>query len=379
VTDSNGASASASFSLTVGQAAQAITFASTAPANPSIGGKYTVGASGGGSGNPVTFSIDAASTADACAISGAIVTFTGTGSCVIDANQAGNNDYTAAAQVQQAVSIGKVDSTIMLTSSANPSAFAQTITLTATVTPNAGNVTPTGTVDFTDGGTAIAGCSGVMLNSGVAVCTTATLSIGSHDLQASYGGDDNTVPSNGTLTQIVDEAGTTITLTVSPNPASAGQAVTLMASVSVDTPAVTRQADAAVVGEQFIAPSSVPTLGATNRPSARAGAIAMVSAATPIGTVTFYDGTTMLGAAALGANGTATDTISTLAAGTHVLSAVYAGNGDYAQAVAQVTLEVNEIVPAPMLSWWMLLSLSAVLAVLGAAGIRFASTSRRTR
>jgi parallel beta-helix repeat protein len=84
---------------------QAITFTSSPPASPTVGGSYTVSATGGGSGNPVAFSIDASSTSGACSISGATVSFTGVGSCVIDANQAAAGSYSAAPQVQQSFTI----------------------------------------------------------------------------------------------------------------------------------------------------------------------------------------------------------------------------------------------------------------------------------
>jgi YVTN family beta-propeller protein len=87
------------------QAAQAITFTSAPPAAPVVGGTYSVSAAGGGSGNPVTFTIDASS-ASVCSISGPTVTFNRAGSCVIDANQAGNADYAAAPQAQQTVTAG---------------------------------------------------------------------------------------------------------------------------------------------------------------------------------------------------------------------------------------------------------------------------------
>jgi hypothetical protein len=60
-------------------------------------------ASGGGSGNPVIFSIDSGS--PVCSISGSTVVFNSPGSCVIDANQAGNTQYQAAPQVQQTVTV----------------------------------------------------------------------------------------------------------------------------------------------------------------------------------------------------------------------------------------------------------------------------------
>jgi hypothetical protein len=89
----------------VTKAPQAIAFTSAPPASPTVGGSYTVTASGGKSGNAVTFTIDASSTSGACSIAAAVVSFTGPGSCVIDANQAGNTTYSAAPQVQQKLTI----------------------------------------------------------------------------------------------------------------------------------------------------------------------------------------------------------------------------------------------------------------------------------
>ena len=86
-------------------APQTITFTSTPPAHPVFGGSYRVTATGGGSGNPVVFSVDSSSTQGACSVSDSTVSFTGVGSCVIDANQAGNSEYSAAPQVHQSLSI----------------------------------------------------------------------------------------------------------------------------------------------------------------------------------------------------------------------------------------------------------------------------------
>ena len=61
----------------------------------------TLSATGGGSGNPVIFSVDPASGAGVCTVSGTTVNYTAAGSCVIDANQAGNASYAAAPQVQR--------------------------------------------------------------------------------------------------------------------------------------------------------------------------------------------------------------------------------------------------------------------------------------
>jgi hypothetical protein len=85
---------------------QSITFTSVPPASPATGDTYRVAAKGGASGNPVTFTIDSPS-ASICSISGSTVTFNQQGSCVIDANQAGNGTYAAAPQVQGTISVGK--------------------------------------------------------------------------------------------------------------------------------------------------------------------------------------------------------------------------------------------------------------------------------
>ena len=71
------------------------------------------------SGNAAIFSIDASATS-VCSISitSGVVTFTGAGSCVIDANQAGNANYNPAAQVQQTVPVGMGAQTIVFTSAA---------------------------------------------------------------------------------------------------------------------------------------------------------------------------------------------------------------------------------------------------------------------
>ena len=98
---------SSQFVITGGvcQGSQTISFTSTAPATAVVGGPtYPVSATGGASGNPVTFTIDA-SASSVCAISGSTVSFTGLGTCVIDANQAGNTNYAAAPQAHQSFAV----------------------------------------------------------------------------------------------------------------------------------------------------------------------------------------------------------------------------------------------------------------------------------
>jgi serine/threonine-protein kinase len=83
--------------------AQSISF--TAPASGTAGSSAALSATGGGSGNPVVFSVDASSGPGVCTVSGTAVTYTAAGSCVIDANQAGTGSYAAAPQVQRTIMV----------------------------------------------------------------------------------------------------------------------------------------------------------------------------------------------------------------------------------------------------------------------------------
>lgn len=91
--------------------------------------------------------------------------------------------------------------TTVLTSSDNPAAPGAQITFTATVTPTSPIGTPTGMVTFEDGSNSIAQ---VPLNpSGVASITTSSLSVGTHQIKASYASDTLFASSNATLSQFV--------------------------------------------------------------------------------------------------------------------------------------------------------------------------------
>jgi hypothetical protein len=94
--------------ITVDRIPQSIAFTSEPPGDVYRGVTYVVTATGGGSGNPVTFGVDASSTGSACTISDATVTFGLPGQCVIDANQVGNAQYRRAPQVRQTIDVTSV-------------------------------------------------------------------------------------------------------------------------------------------------------------------------------------------------------------------------------------------------------------------------------
>jgi Putative Ig domain len=115
--------------ITVALLSQSISF--TAPAIGSVGGSATLTATGGGSGNPVVFSVDLFSGTGVCSVSGDTVSYTAAGSCEIDANQAGNADYAAASQVSQAIYVMGIPQSISFTAPA-AGAVGGSATLTAT-------------------------------------------------------------------------------------------------------------------------------------------------------------------------------------------------------------------------------------------------------
>jgi len=100
--------------------------------------------------------------------------------------------------------IGENASTVLLSSSSlnDTSYVGEAVTLTATVAGTGGS--PTGTVTFNDGTTAL-GAPVAINGSGIATLATSSLTAGNHSLTAFYSGDSNFAESTSSvLTQIVD-------------------------------------------------------------------------------------------------------------------------------------------------------------------------------
>ncbi len=150
---------------------QAISF--TGPGTGTVGGQATLTATGGASGNPVIFTVDGSSTAGACAVSGtdgATVTYTGTGTCVIDANQAAGNGYAAAPQVQQSITVSPGAQAISFTGPGTGTVGGQA-TLTATGGPSGNPVTFTVDPSSTAGACAVSGTDGATVTyTGTGTC-----------------------------------------------------------------------------------------------------------------------------------------------------------------------------------------------------------------
>ena len=81
---------------------------------------FSASGTGGGSGNPVTFS---STTSGICTVAGATVTIVTAGTCIIAADQAGGGSYAAATQVTQSIVINKANQAT-LNVTATPSTLA---------------------------------------------------------------------------------------------------------------------------------------------------------------------------------------------------------------------------------------------------------------
>jgi len=182
------------------------------------------------------------------------------------------------------VAIGQLFTTsTQVTSGQNPSTYGASVSFSASVSSSAG--TATGSVTFKRG--AVVLWKGTLTNGSATYTTTPTqLPAGSASITAVYGGDSSHAASTSpVLLQLVNKASSNTTLSSQPNPSTAGQSVTLTATVTA-TPGV------------------------------------------PTGTVTFRAGNTVLGTASL-TNGVATLNYTFNTSGTYQLKASYAGNSNY--------------------------------------------------
>jgi Chitobiase/beta-hexosaminidase C-terminal domain len=124
------AAGSATITITVTPAPQTITF--TPPASAAYGTTLTLSATGGDSGNAVTFTV--ASGPGTLAADGVTLSITGIGPIVVDANQAAstNGDYAAATQVAATITAVQASQTITFTPPASVPFSGTPITLSAT-------------------------------------------------------------------------------------------------------------------------------------------------------------------------------------------------------------------------------------------------------
>lgn len=210
---------------------QEITFTSTVPSDATVGGDYVLSALGGGSGNPVTFSVDPSTTNDSCTISDDTVSFDAAGTCVIAAAQNGDDDYAAAPGTTQQFDIGLVPTTAAVSLPTDTVVYGEAATAAVTV-----GGTDEGTVQFTLDGDPV-GDPVALDEAGEATSadlTGSALAVGAHQVgavftptdDATFAGSSATpqtlIVSQATTTSSVVVTATEMTSTVSPVAPGAG-------------------------------------------------------------------------------------------------------------------------------------------------------------
>jgi len=283
--------------------------------------------------------------------------------------------------------------TVSYTPSTNPITYGQSITLKATLTPSTlGGNSVSGTVAFYDNGGTTAVASGPVSNGASTASAAIIPSAGTHSYTAVYSGDTNfsTSTSATPATLTVNKLGITaaansisIPYGTSPVPTITGAlSGVLPADASNVTPTFTSTATSlsppaaypitatlsgSAAGNYTVTSTSgtvtvtqAPTLGvvattAVGNPGVGTAITitdtvtsAVNAASIPAGSVNFYDGGTsgtLLATRTLGTGGVATLSISTLALGTHTITAVYAGNTDFLGDTSSNTLVITIVNP----------------------------------
>jgi hypothetical protein len=104
------AAAQVSLNIAAGKLSQAMAGFAASPSSGTVGGSSTLSVTGSGaSGNPVTY---ASTTTGICTVSGSSVNYIAAGACTVTADQAGNANYDAAAQVSLNITVRKKSQTI---------------------------------------------------------------------------------------------------------------------------------------------------------------------------------------------------------------------------------------------------------------------------
>lgn len=328
VNDASGCSGAQTYSITVTQGAQSISFPTQSPASQVFapGGSFAL--------NPVAIASSGLSVAytsttpSVCTISGTTVAMVSPGVCTIAANQAGDANYTAAAQQTQSVTINKTAQTITFTSVAPAT---PRVTGTYMVTATGGQSGNAVVLSINAASASVCSLSGNTVTFDAAgVCTVNANQLGN----ATYA---DAAQAQQTMT--VAAANSTVTITSNLNPVQPSQPVTFTVSVAVNT--------------------------------IQSAALRLQATAVPTGTVEIMDGGTSLGTATV-VNGSATITTTQLTtAGTHNLVANYSGDANYSAATSVAFAQVVGLPnPVPTLGQWALMLLAAALAGFAALRLR---------
>ena len=332
--DANYNSNTGNLSLSIGSASSTTTVTSgTNPSTVNSSVVFTISVKGGtsvGITGTATVTADGTNNLGQCTLGAANLT-TGVAACnvtssslalgshTISASYSGDSNYSSSSGSLSANQVVNAASTsLALASAPSPSTVNQSVTFTATLTYPSGGTTLTGAVAFTDNGATIGGCSAITpTTGGIATCNdnALTASATAHVIKATFTDTKgNFSTSAATLAggQLVSAATGTLALSGSPNPSSYNQSVTFTATVTIPS-----------------------------------GGVA------PSGTVKFTDSVTSLAIAGcsaqtLNSNNIAQCVTTTLANGSHTITAAYTGDTNFTvnpvttpQSVGSASTSVN--------------------------------------
>ena len=344
------------------------------------------------------------------------------GTYSLTAQYVGNSTFGASTSSAASVTVTASTSatTTSLVASPNPVTTGQTLNLVATVSAS-GKASLSGTVNFMNGSTVLGTAS--VSASGAATLSSVSLPAGTYSLSARFVGNSSfgsSTSSAASVTVAASTSATTTSLVASPNSVTAGQTLNLVATVStsgkaslsgtvnfmngstvlgsasvnssgvatlstVSLPAGTYSLTARYLGKGSYLTSTSPASSVTVTPSAPTTTINLVASpnpvtegqaliltatvtesgtASPTGTVSFMNGSAVMGTAALNQSGVATLSITSLAVGTYSITAQYPsatgtnpqGSGSAGPASATVMVTVNAATAAIVPSFSMTVS-----------------------
>jgi len=368
-------------SIVVNQATQSIT--SFAPASPVTFGvsPITLTATGGASGNAVTFSV-LSGPGSVSGTNGATLTVTGAGTIMLAANQAGNTNYTAATQITASIVVNQATQSITSFAPASPVTYGVTpIALTATGGASGNAVTFSvlsgpGSVSGTNGATLTVTGTGTIViaanqagNTSYQAATQVTanvvvykapLTVTANAITISYG---QALPSytanitgfvNGDSISVVSGSATLSTSPATPVNAGFYPITPALGTLTATNYTFSTFTPANLTINKATSAFSISGITQTSPlPSGSVGVGVSVtyavtvtdgtanSTGTPTGSVQFYNGTTALGSPATLIGGVATLTLPTGFSSAQVASitAVYSGDGNFAGTTSPVFTE----------------------------------------